>query len=95
MREYHVRFCVRLRGKFLGPTRLSQETKGAEASANLLTLIENAKHHNLNVFNYLQYVFEHIREAKAEADLQALLPGCVAKANILDKHNASNLQLSA
>jgi len=76
----------------------SVEAKGAEASANLLTLIENAKHYDLNVFNYLQYVFDHIQAALSSKDqdaLVALLPSEVAKANILDKHNTDNLKLSA
>lgn len=41
----------------------SSTTEGAKASANLLTLIENAKHQNLNVFEYLKYVFEHMNAA--------------------------------
>jgi len=76
----------------------SQATKGAEASANLLTLIENAKHHDLNVLNYLQYVFENIRSALSLKDPEALvvlLPSEVAKANILDKHNTNQFKKSA
>ena len=76
----------------------SQETKGADSSANLLTLIENAKHHNINVFNYLQYVFEHIRTALSSKDpeaLAALLPSEVAKAKILEKYNTNQFRQSA
>jgi len=49
-------------------------TQGANAGANLYSLIESAKKFNLKPFDYLKYVFEHIREANTEDKLKALLP---------------------
>ena len=49
-------------------------TKGAEASANLYSLIESAKLHNLKIFDYLKFVFENIFTAKSAKDFEALTP---------------------
>ena len=46
-------------------------TKGAEASANLYSLIESAK---LKVFDYLKFVFENITTAKSAKDFESLTP---------------------
>jgi transposase len=48
--------------------------KGAEASANLYSLIITAKHHGLNPFYYLAYVFKKLPLAKTVEDIEALLP---------------------
>ncbi|MED7789462.1 transposase [Francisella sp. 19X1-34] len=52
----------------------SGSEKGAQSSANLFTLIENAKMFNLKIFNYLKYVFDHIATAKTDKDYEALTP---------------------
>jgi hypothetical protein len=48
--------------------------QSARAAANLFTLIENAKLFNLKVFEYLQYVFDRIGDAKSDKDYEALTP---------------------
>jgi hypothetical protein len=49
-------------------------TKGAEASANLYSLIESAKVYNLKIFDYLKFVFERIFTAESAKDFEALTP---------------------
>ena len=48
--------------------------RAAAAAAVLFTLIENAKLHNMKVFEYLQYVFDRISDAKNLKDYEALTP---------------------
>ena len=49
-------------------------TKGAEASANLYSLIESAKLYNLKVFDYLKFVFENAATAESAKDFESLTP---------------------
>lgn len=49
-------------------------SKGAEASANLYSLIITAKHHGLNPFFYLAHVFRMLPLANTVEDIEALLP---------------------
>ena len=52
----------------------SKSQAGAKASANLYSLIETAKANNLNVYDYLQCVFNALPNAKSVEDVEALLP---------------------
>ena len=47
---------------------------GAHASARLCSLVETAKVHKLNVFDYLAQVFEVLPGVISEAELDAPLP---------------------
>lgn len=49
-------------------------TRGAKASANLYSLIESAKVHELKVFEYLKYVYDHLGSAESDKDYEALTP---------------------
>jgi hypothetical protein len=73
-RECHVRFCARLRGQFLGSTRLSASPKGATASANLYSLIETAKANGLEPYAYLRKIFTELPQAKTLEQIEQLLP---------------------
>ncbi len=53
---------------------LSRSETGAQSSANLFTLFENAKMFNLKIFDYLKYVFDHISSAKTDQDFEVLTP---------------------
>ena len=59
----------------------SHQSHGAEASANLYSLVQSAKLQGLNVFRYLKAVFEAFPTAATEEELDALLPHRLAKAN--------------
>ena len=48
--------------------------KGAEASANLYSLVETAKANGFDPWTYLEKLFSEIPFATTEADLEALLP---------------------
>lgn len=52
----------------------SQSIAGARASANLYSLIETAKGHGLDPYQYLMRVFTHIPNATCLEDFEALLP---------------------
>jgi transposase len=39
-------------------------TKGAEASANIYSIIETCKTNNINPYNYLKYLLNHIHDLK-------------------------------
>ncbi len=47
---------------------------GAIAGANLLSLIETAKIHGFNPYDFLRYLFTHLPHAKTFEQLEALLP---------------------
>lgn len=47
---------------------------GAIAGANLMSLIETAKAHGLNPYDYLRHVFTHLPHAHTLEQLEALLP---------------------
>ena len=49
-------------------------TRAAKAAANLYSLIETAKIHNLNPFAYLKHVFEKLPRADSPRQLEQLLP---------------------
>jgi transposase len=52
----------------------SGHTESAQASANLFTLIENAKVYNLKPFEYLMFVFDRGGDAETDRDFEALTP---------------------
>lgn len=52
----------------------SKSQAGANASANLYSLIETAKANELNVFEYLQRVFKELPNAETAEQVEALLP---------------------
>lgn len=52
----------------------SDTPKGAQASANLYSLIETAKANGVEPYSYLCKIFEKLPKAKTEEDLKALLP---------------------
>lgn len=52
----------------------SNSVDGAHASANLFSLIESAKLHNLDPVKYLTHVFKELPNCKIIADYEALLP---------------------
>ena len=53
---------------------------GAEASATLYTLIENAKANGLEPYGYLRYLFEKLPYAETEEEFRTLLPQYVDRA---------------
>jgi len=55
----------------------SRTQAGARASANLYSLIETAKGHDLEPYAYLRHVFEQLPLAATIDDIDALLPGKV------------------
>jgi transposase len=55
---------------------------GAEASANLYSLVETAKACGLNPFRYLLHVFTHLPAAETVEQFEALLPTHVDVAKI-------------
>jgi transposase len=58
--------------------------RGAEASANLYSLIETAKRSGLEPFAYLRFVLEALPGAATLADVEALLPRRVDPAHLQD-----------
>jgi transposase len=55
----------------------SATPRGAEASANLYSLIETAKANNLEPHAYLTHVFTELPKANTLSDIEALLPWAV------------------
>lgn len=55
----------------------SNSVDGALASANLFSLIESAKLHDLDPVKYLTYVFKELPNCRVIADYEALLPYAV------------------
>jgi transposase len=53
--------------------------RGAQAAANIYSLIESAKIHDLKVFEYLKHVFEELPHADTPKKVEALLPKYVAE----------------
>ena len=49
-------------------------TKGAEASANIYSIIETCKANNINTYNYLKYLLNHIHDYSDPKELINLLP---------------------
>ena len=56
----------------------SNSVEGALASANLFSLIESAKLHDLDPIKYLAYVFKELPNCKTIADYEILLPYDIA-----------------
>lgn len=52
----------------------SGHPRGANASANIYSLIETAKANGLDPYRYLRYLFEHLPVVQSYADYKALLP---------------------
>lgn len=61
--------------------------EGATASANLYSLMMTARHHRLNPFYYLAYVFKMLPLATTVEDIEALLPWRLSDA--VTKQNCS------
>ncbi len=59
----------------------SDTVAGAEASANLFSLIETAKANGLEPWAYLQRIFAEIPAAKSLEDIEALLPQSAQSSN--------------
>ena len=71
----------------------SGNTKSAKGSANLFSMIENAKLYQLKVFEYLKYVFDRIGNAKTDKDFEQLTPKFAqahVPKNIMANPNNSN-----
>lgn len=52
----------------------SDSVKGADASANIFSLIETCKFHGVNPYYYLKHVFGKINKCETVEDLEKLLP---------------------
>jgi hypothetical protein len=65
--------------------------RGAEASANLYSMIETAKRSGLDPFAYLRHVFAEIPQATTVEDLEELLPRRVDPARLQDPGHFSPL----
>jgi len=59
-------------------------TKGAEASANIYSIIETCKATNINPYNYLKYLLNHIHDYSDPKDLVNLLPYNIDKKLLSD-----------
>jgi transposase len=60
----------------------SDTVAGAKASANLYSLIETAKAHELEPYRYLRYIFKELPRAQCLEDIEKLLPWHVDKEQI-------------
>ncbi len=67
----------------------SGHPRGAEASANLYSLIETAKANRLEPYRYLRFLFEKLPYAKTEEDYRALLPQNIKAADLVNITNLS------
>jgi len=52
----------------------SNTPRGARSSAVLYSLVESAKDNNLNVYNYLRFIFKELPYAESDEDIKKLLP---------------------
>ena len=52
----------------------SNTPRGAKSSAVMYSLVESAKNNNLNVYNYLRYLFTKIPDVKSPEEIERLLP---------------------
>lgn len=52
----------------------SNTPRGAKSSAVLYSLVESAKDNNLNVYNYLRFLFTRLPYAESSEDIKMLLP---------------------
>ena len=62
----------------------SASQAGANASANLYSLIETAKANNLNEYDYLKWVFAKLPQALTVEDVEQLLPWNIDKAKLVN-----------
>lgn len=53
---------------------IAASTNGAEASSFFYSLINSAKENGLNPFDYLNHLFNHIKQCKTEDDYMRLMP---------------------
>ena len=60
----------------------SNTPRGAKSSAVLYSLVESAKNNQLNVYNYLRYIFTKLPYAETPEDIQKLLPCNLASEDI-------------
>ena len=60
----------------------SDTVEGAKASANLYSLIETVKAHDLEPYRYLRYVFKELPRAQSLEEIEQLLPWNVNKEQI-------------
>lgn len=58
--------------------------RGAEASANLYSLVETAKANGIEPFAYLRHVFAELPRATTLADFEALLPWNLDRSRLQD-----------
>ena len=56
---------------------------GAEASANLYSLVETAKANGIEPFTYLRFVFERLPAAQRLEDFEVLLPDRIDRGTLL------------
>ena len=68
----------------LGTIIFCATTKGAEASANIYSIIETCKANNINPYNYLKYLLNHIHDYSDPKDLVNLLPYNIDKKLLSD-----------
>jgi transposase len=68
----------------------SDSVRGADASANLYSLIQTAKLHGLEPFSYLRHVYEWLPRARTLHDVEALLPANVVPAQLPDPRQFSS-----
>ena len=61
----------------------SNTPRGARSSAVMYSLVESAKNNNLNVYNYLRYLFSKLPEAKSTKEIERLLPCNLTNHDIL------------
>ena len=65
-RDVQVRFCVRLRGKFFGPTRLFGSLDGGEAGAVILSLVQTCRGLGINPREYLEDILRRFYSMKVD-----------------------------
>jgi transposase len=69
----------------MGETKLFADTvRGAQASANLNSLVETAKANELEPYAYLRHVVAELPRATTLAAIEALLPQRVDRAALQD-----------
>lgn len=61
-------------GTYRRVTPFSDTVDGANASANLYTLVETAKANGIDPYRYLMWLFQRLPLAKTADDYDALLP---------------------
>ena len=60
----------------------SDTVEGAQASANLYSLVETAKAHGLEPYRYLRHIFKELPSAQSLESIEKLLPWNVDKEDI-------------